>query len=76
MSIPPLRYTFPCPSGIILSELNEERLTEEIEIGLSQLFVGVTYKDEPPKDVEFPTIFEGVVQNCIADCLPFGGNFD
>ena len=75
MSIPPLCYTFPRPSGIILSELNEEHLTEEIEIGLSQLFVGVTYKDELSKDAEFPTISEGVVQNWIADCLPFRREF-
>ena len=39
MSIPPLHYTFSRLSGVILSELHEESLIEEIEMGLSQLFV-------------------------------------
>ena len=70
MSIPPLRYTFPRSSGVILSELDEESPIEDIGMGLSQLFVGATCEDEPLEEMEFPTIPEGAVQNWTADYLP------
>ena len=70
MSVRQLHYIFPRPSGVILSELDEECPIEEIEMGLSQLFVGVTYKDEPPEEMEFPTNSKEAIQNWPADYLP------
>ncbi|XP_027166343.1 uncharacterized protein LOC113766338 [Coffea eugenioides] len=63
MSIPPLHYTFPRSSGIILSELDEENQIDEVEESLSQLFVGTTYKSEPSENLEFSTILERTMQN-------------
>ena len=65
MSIPPLHYLFPLPLGIILSELDEENPIEEVEVDLSQLFVGATCEDEPLEDMKFPIIPEGAMQNWI-----------
>ena len=70
MSIPPLCYTFPRSSGVILSKLDEEDPIEEIEMGLSQMFIGITYENEPLEEMEFPTIPEGAMQNWTADYLP------
>ncbi|XP_071926061.1 uncharacterized protein [Coffea arabica] len=49
MSIPPLRYTFPRSSGVILSELDEESPIEEIEMDLSQLWPKI--KSFDPSDI-------------------------
>ena len=63
MSISPVRYTFSCPSGGNLSELDEENPIDEIEVKLSQLFIGTTCKGELSEDMKFPTISEGAMQN-------------
>ena len=63
MNISLLHYTFPCPLGIILSELEEENPIDNIEESLSQLFIGATYEDKPSKSLEFPMIPEGAMQN-------------
>ena len=69
MSIPPLRYTFLGPFGVILSELDKESPIEEIGMDLSQLFVGATCEDEPLEEMEFSTIPEGAIQNWTTDYL-------
>ena len=61
MSILPLHYTFPRPSRIILSKLDEKNLFQEVEVSLSQLFVGAICEDEPLEDMEFPNIPEGAM---------------
>lgn len=43
--------------------INEESSINEIEVGLSQLFIGITYEVEWLEDLEFPTILEGAMQN-------------
>ena len=63
MNISLLHYTFPCPLGIILSELEEENLIDNIEESLSQLFIGATCEDKLLESLEFLTIPERVMQN-------------
>ena len=69
MSILPLHYTFPHPLGVITSKLKEENLIDEVEKSFIQLFVGVTYEDEPLESLKFLTIFERAMQNWTADYL-------
>ena len=52
---------------LIMSE--KEDLIEEVEIDLSQLFVGVTCKERSSEVSEFLSIFERTVQNWTAGYL-------
>nr|XP_027122911.1 uncharacterized protein LOC113739775 [Coffea arabica] len=53
MNIPPLYCTFPYPSEVIKSEVDP---IEEVEVGLSELFVGVISEREPLEDPGFPEV--------------------
>ncbi|XP_027166738.1 uncharacterized protein LOC113766785 [Coffea eugenioides] len=53
MSIPPLYCTFPYPSEVIRDEVDP---IEEVDVGLSELFVGVASEGEPLEDPEFPEV--------------------
>ncbi|XP_071929676.1 uncharacterized protein [Coffea arabica] len=48
---------------------------EEIEVDLSQLFVGATCEEGPSENAEFLPITEGAIKNWTADYLPLEGNF-
>ncbi|XP_071912301.1 uncharacterized protein [Coffea arabica] len=43
---------------------------EEVDIGLSELFVGVTYEGEPSEDPKFPEIPVEAMKNWTSDFLP------
>ncbi|XP_027169433.1 uncharacterized protein LOC113769160 [Coffea eugenioides] len=68
LNIPPLYHTFPRPSEVIMPETKNP--VEEIEVDLSQLFVGATCGEEPSENAEFLPITEGAIQNWTADYLP------
>ena len=68
--IPPLHYTFPHPSGVVISELAEGDLDDGLEDGWSHLFVGATFEEEASDEMEFPVIPEESLQNWRVDCLP------
>ncbi|XP_027060688.1 uncharacterized protein [Coffea arabica] len=51
LNVPPLYHTFPCPSEVIMLETKNP--VEEIEVDLSQLFVGATCEEEPSENAEF-----------------------
>ncbi|XP_027156517.1 uncharacterized protein LOC113757408 [Coffea eugenioides] len=53
MSIPLLYCTFPYPSEVIRSEVDP---IEEVEVGLSELFVGVISEGDPLEDPGFPEV--------------------
>ena len=59
-SIPPLYCTFPYPSEVIKSEVDP---IEKVDIGLSELFVGVTYEGELSEDPEFLEVPMEVMKN-------------
>ena len=63
VNIPPLHFTFPHSSGVIIFESAEKNSINEVEVNLSQLFVGATYESKPLENLEFPTILEGGMQN-------------
>nr|XP_027118525.1 uncharacterized protein LOC113735729 [Coffea arabica]XP_027118526.1 uncharacterized protein LOC113735730 [Coffea arabica] len=67
LNIPPLHHTFPRPSEVIMPEMKNP--VEEIELDLSQLFVGATCEEEPLENAEFLPITEGTIQNWTADYL-------
>ncbi|XP_071921845.1 uncharacterized protein [Coffea arabica] len=67
LNIPPLYHTFPRPSEVIMPEMKNP--VEEIELDLSQLFVGATCEEEPSENAEFLPITEGAIQNWTADYL-------
>lgn len=48
----------------------KKRSDDDIETGLSQLFVGVTLDADPTKNVKFPLISQEAIQNWATDCLP------
>ncbi|XP_071940321.1 uncharacterized protein [Coffea arabica] len=60
MNIPPLYCTFPYPSEVIRSEVDP---IEEVEVGLSELFVGVISEGEPLEDPGFPEVPIEAVKN-------------
>ncbi|XP_071926092.1 uncharacterized protein [Coffea arabica] len=66
--IPPLYHIFPRPSEVIMPETKNP--VEEIEVDLSQLFVGATCEEEPSENAEFLPITKGAIQNWTADYLP------
>nr|XP_027067607.1 uncharacterized protein LOC113693243 [Coffea arabica] len=66
--IPSLYHIFPRPSEVIMPETKNP--VEEIEVDLSQLFVGATCEEEPSENAEFLPITEGAIQNWTADYLP------
>ncbi|XP_071913977.1 uncharacterized protein [Coffea arabica] len=68
LNIPPLYHTFPRPSEVIMPEMKNP--VEDIELDLSQLFVGATCEEEPSENAEFLPITEGAIQNWTADYLP------
>nr|XP_027086568.1 uncharacterized protein LOC113708303 [Coffea arabica] len=68
LNIPPLYHTFPRPSEVIMPEMKNP--VEEIEVDLSQLFVGTTCEDKPSENAKFLPITEGAIQNWTADYLP------
>ncbi|XP_071912336.1 uncharacterized protein [Coffea arabica] len=72
LDIPPLHYTFPRPTEVITSEINP---VDEIETSLAQLFVGATFEDSFPDEVEFPDIPEGSISNWTAEFLPIQKEF-
>ncbi|XP_027062881.1 uncharacterized protein [Coffea arabica] len=72
LDIPPLHYTFPRPTEVIMSELNP---VDEIEASLAQLFVGATFEDSFPDEAEFPDIPEGSISNWTAEFLPIRKEF-
>ncbi|XP_027156687.1 uncharacterized protein LOC113757778 [Coffea eugenioides] len=67
MSIPPLYCTFPYPSEVIRLEVDP---IEEVEVGLSELFVGVTSEGEPLEDPRFPEVPIEAMKNWTSDLLP------
>ncbi|XP_071933752.1 uncharacterized protein [Coffea arabica] len=72
LDIPPLRYTFPRPAEVIMSEINP---VDGIEASLAQLFVGATFEDIVPGEAEFPDIPEGSILNWTAESLPVRKEF-
>nr|XP_027124338.1 uncharacterized protein LOC113741048 [Coffea arabica] len=68
LNIPPLYHTFPRPSEVIMPET--KNFVEEIEVDLSQLFVGAIDEEEPSENLEFLPIIEGAIQNWTADYFP------
>ncbi|XP_071912268.1 uncharacterized protein [Coffea arabica] len=67
-NIPPLLYcTFSYPSEVIRSEVDP---IKEVDISLSELFVGVTYEGEPSEDPEFPEVPVEAMKNWTSDFLP------
>ncbi|XP_071933784.1 uncharacterized protein [Coffea arabica] len=72
LDIPPLRYTFPRPAEVIMSEINP---IDGIEASLAQLFVGATFEDIVPGEAEFPDIPEGSIPNWTAESLPVRKEF-
>ena len=68
LNIPLLYHTFSRPSEVIL--LEKEVPVEEVEVDLSQLFVGTICGEEPSENSEFLTIPRGAIQNWTADYLP------
>ena len=63
-----LYHTFSRPSEVIMPEIKNP--VEEIEVDLSQLFVGATCEEEPSENSEFLPITEGAIQNWTVDYLP------
>ncbi|XP_071923087.1 uncharacterized protein [Coffea arabica] len=68
LNVPPLYHTFSRPSEVIMPEIKNP--VEEIEVDLSQLFVGATCEEEPSENSEFLPITEGAIQNWTVDYLP------
>ena len=66
-SIPPLHYTFFYPSEVIGSESDP---IDEVDVSLSKLFVGVTYKGEPSENKKFSEASKEAMKNWTVDFLP------
>lgn len=49
--------------------VNEIDLADDIELGLSELFVRALYEAESSEIVDFPMIPNGAMQNWKADCF-------
>ena len=58
--IPSLCHIFPHPSEVIVSKKDD--LVREVEVNLSQLFIGATCEEELLEDSEYLLIFEGIIQ--------------
>ncbi|XP_027158321.1 uncharacterized protein LOC113759941 [Coffea eugenioides] len=67
MSIPQLYCTFPYPSEVIKPEVDP---IEVVDVGLSELFVGVAAEEEPLEDPGFPEVPIEAMKNWTSDLLP------
>ncbi|XP_071920618.1 uncharacterized protein [Coffea arabica] len=67
MSIPPLYCIFPYPSKVIRPEVDP---IEAVDVGLSELFVGVVAEEEPLEDPRFPEVPIEAMKNWTSGLLP------
>ena len=67
MSIQPLYCTFPYPSEVIRSEVDP---IQEVDVGLSELFVGLSSEEESSENPEFPEVPIEAMKNWTSDCFP------